>query len=176
MELLTARFVDQLFGSPSEIMIMDHLAEWNRQHLDARYASAQTYTPHTKSLRVVAHREFAPGLMDQFGEMPIATSSTMCARAARFRSTILVPDVTEDKDWTPYLSFSEAAGIGGVLSIPLLSKAGDLLGVTSCHFASQARPTAKELNFVQVSCEFASDAIAELRWRNGQMDGTGQRG
>jgi len=32
------------------------------------------------------------------------------------------------------------------------------------------------LNFVQVSCEFASDAIAELRWRNGQMDGTGQRG
>jgi hypothetical protein len=48
MELLTARFVDQLFGSPSEIMIMDHLAEWNRQHLDARYASAQTYTPHTK--------------------------------------------------------------------------------------------------------------------------------
>jgi GAF domain-containing protein len=176
MELLTARFVDQLFSSPSEIMVMDQLAEWNRQHLDARYASAQTYNPSTKSLRVVAHREFAPGLMDQFGDMPIATSSTVCARAASSRSAILIPDVTEDKDWTPYLSFSEAAGIGGVLSIPLLSKAGDLLGVTSCHFASQARPTAKELNFVRVSCEFAADAIAELRWRNGHMDGTGQGG
>ena len=45
MELLTARFVDQLFSAPSEIMIMDQLAEWNRQHLDARYASAQTYNP-----------------------------------------------------------------------------------------------------------------------------------
>lgn len=169
MELLTARFVDQLFSSPSEIMIMDQLAEWNRQHLDARYASAQTYNPGTKSLRVVAHREFAPGLMDQFGDMRIATSSTVCARAARLRSAILIPDVTADKDWTPYLSFSEAAGIGGVLSTPLLSKAGDLLGVTSCHFANHAKPTAKELNFVRVSCEFASDAIAELRWRNGHQ-------
>ena len=169
MELLTARFVDQLFSSPSEIMVMDHLAEWNRQHLDARYASAQTYNPATKSLRVVAHREFAPGLMDQFGDMPIATSSTVCARAARSRSTILIPDVTEDKDWTPYLSFSEAAGIGGVLSIPLLSKAGDLLGVTSCHFRNRGRPTAKELNLVRVSCEFAADAISELRWRDGHQ-------
>jgi GAF domain-containing protein len=169
MELLRARFAEQLFSSPSEIMVMDQLAEWNRQHLDARYASAQTYTPHTKSLRVVAHREFAPGLMDQFGDMPIATSNTVCARAARLRSTILIPDVTDDKDWTPYLSFSETAGISGVLSVPLLSKAGDLLGVTSCHFAGHARPTAKELNFVRVSCEFAADAIAELRWRNGHQ-------
>jgi GAF domain-containing protein len=166
MELLTARFVDQLFSSPSEIMVMDQLAEWTRQHLDARYASAQIYNPHNKCLRVVAQREFAPGLLDQFGDMSITTSSTVCARAARRHAPILIPDVTEDEDWTPYLGFSEAAGIGGVLSIPLLSKAGDLLGVTSCHFGSRASPTAKELNFVRVSCEFASDAIAEMRRRD----------
>lgn len=165
MDLLTTRFVDALFSSPSEIMVMDQLAEWNRQHLDARYASAQVYNSGTKCLRVVAQREFAPGLLDQFGDMPIATSNTVCARAARLHAPILIPDVTEDEDWTPYLSFSEAAGIGGVLSIPLLSKAGDLLGVTSCHFGSRARPTAKELDFVRVSCAFAGDAIAELRWR-----------
>jgi GAF domain-containing protein len=166
MELLTVRFVDQLFSAPSEIMIMDQLAEWNRQHLDARYASAQTYNPGSRSLRVVAAREFAPCLLDQFADMPIATSGTMCARAARLHAPILVPDVTEDEDWTPYLSFSETAGFDGVLSVPLLSKAGDLLGVTSCHFGSRAKPTTKELDFVRVSCEFASDAIAELRWRS----------
>ena len=165
MELLTARFVDQLFSSPNEIMVMDQLAEWNRQHLDARYASAQTYNPRTRSLRVVAAREFAPCLLDQFSDMPIATSGTMCARAARLQAPILVPDVTEDEEWTPYLSFSETAGFDGVLSVPLLSKAGDLLGVTSCHFSSRATPTTKALNFVRVSCAFASDAIAELRWR-----------
>lgn len=165
MELLKARFVDQLFSSPNEIMIMDQLAEWNRQHLDARYASAQIYNPGSRSLRVVAQREFAPSLLDQFDDMPIATSGTMCARAARLQAAILVPDVTADEEWTPYLSFSEAAGFCGVLSIPLLSKAGDLLGVTSCHFGSRATPTARELNFVRVSCDFASDAIAELRWR-----------
>ena len=164
--MLTARFVDQLFSSPNEIMVMDQLAEWNRQHLDARYASAQIYDPTSRSLRVVTAREFAPSLLDQFGDMPIATSGTICARAARLHAPILVPDVTEDEEWTPYLSFSETAGFDGVLSIPLLSKAGDLLGVTSCHFGSRAKPTAKELNFVRVSCDFASDAIAELRWRS----------
>ena len=166
MELLTARFVDQLFSSPNEIMVMDQLAEWNRQHLDARYAWPRFTDPTSRSLRVVAAREFAPSLLDQFGDMPIATSGTICARAARLHAPILVPDVTEDEEWTPYLSFSETAGFDGVLSIPLLSKAGDLLGVTSCHFGSRAKPTSKELNFVRVSCDFASDAIAELRWRS----------
>ncbi|MGA7086404.1 MAG: hypothetical protein WB005_25010, partial [Pseudolabrys sp.] len=30
---------------PNQIAIMDHLAEWMRQHLDARFASAQLYDP-----------------------------------------------------------------------------------------------------------------------------------
>ena len=59
----------RLFGLPNQIAIMDHLAEWMRQHLDARFASAQLYDPKLKRLRVVAQREFASGLLDQFGEM-----------------------------------------------------------------------------------------------------------
>jgi GAF domain-containing protein len=167
MDQLTARFKDQLFNSPKETRIMDQLAEWNRQHLDARYASAQLYSPKSKRLRVVAQREFAPALIGQFHDMPL-TSGTMCARAARLRTKILVPDVTADSDWTPFLSFSEAAGFGGVLSIPLLSKAGNLIGVTSCHFSGHAKPTDRELNFARVSCDFASDAIVELRRRQRQ--------
>jgi GAF domain-containing protein len=164
MDQVTARFRDHLFGSPNEIRIMDQLAEWNPQHLDTRYASAQLYSPKSKRLRVVAQREFAPALIGQFHDMPL-TSGTMCARAARLRTPILVPDVTADSDWTPFLSFSEAAGFGGVLSIPLLSKAGHLIGVTSCHFSGHARPTDREMDFARVSCDFASDAILELRRR-----------
>src|SRR4029434_3072521 len=59
MDDVTARFKDELFNSPNEIRIMDQLAEWNRQHLDARFASAQLYNPKSKRLRVVAQREFA---------------------------------------------------------------------------------------------------------------------
>jgi hypothetical protein len=36
MEGSTAGFADRLFGLPNQIAIMDHLAEWMRQHLDAR--------------------------------------------------------------------------------------------------------------------------------------------
>ncbi len=166
MEGSTARFADRLFGLPNQIAIMDHLAEWNRQHLDARFASAQLCDPTFRRLRVVAQREFASGLLDQFGDIAI-TSGTICARAARVQVPILIPDVTTDEDWIPYLSFSEAAGFGGVLSIPLLSRTGNLIGVTSCHFAGRAKPTEKEMNFARVSCAFASDAIAEIQRVNG---------
>ncbi|MGB8177689.1 MAG: GAF domain-containing protein [Pseudolabrys sp.] len=148
------------------LAIMDHLAEWMRQHLDARFASAQLYDPKLKRLRVVAQREFASGLLDQFGEMSI-TSGTICARAARVQLPILISDVTTDEDWVPFLSFSESAGFGGVLSIPLLSRAGALIGVTSCHFAGRAKPSGSEMKFAQASCEFASDAILEIRRVNG---------
>lgn len=167
MDQVTARFKERLFSSPDEIRIMDQLAEWNRQNLGARYASAQLYNPRSRHLHVVAQREFTPALIGQFQDLPL-TSGTMCARAGRLQRPILVPDVTADSDWTPFLSFSEVAGFGGVLSIPLLSRTGDLIGVTSCHFPGHAKPTEKEMNFARVSCQFASDAIAELRRRQRQ--------
>jgi len=164
MNILSAYFKDQLFGSPNEIAILDHLAECIRQHVDARYASAQLFDPALKNLHLVAYREFSKALIEQFDDVPI-TSGTTCARAARHRVPIVVPDVTADLEWTPYLSFSEQAGFGGLLSLPLLTKAGQPLGVTSCHFAGLAKPTKTELNFATVSCNFASDAIVELRRR-----------
>jgi len=162
MQGSTSGFADRLFGSQNQIAIMDHLAEWTRLHLDAHFASAQLYDHKRKRLRVVAEREFASGLLSQYGEIPI-TSGTMCARATRLQMPILIRDVTVDEDWIPFLSFSESAGFGGVLSIPLLSRAGNLIGVTSCHFAGCAKPTKSEMNFVRASCEFASDAIVEIR-------------
>ena len=167
MDLLTARLRDQLSSLSSEVMVMDRLAEWNRQHLESRYASAQLYDPEFERLHLVAHREFAAYLIDQFGDIPI-TSGTMCARAARLQTPILVPDVTADSDWAPFLSFSERAGFDSVLSVPLLSKTGEVIGVTSCHFVGCARPSQNELKFAQVSCAFASDAIGELRRRSRQ--------
>ena len=87
----------------------------------------------------------------------------MLLRDLRDRRERCVPVlVTADEDWAPFLSFSESAGFNGVLSIPLLTKAGDLIGVTSCHFAGRAKPTEKEMNFARASCEFASDAIGEI--------------
>ena len=164
MNFLSAHFEHELFGSPNEIAILDHLSEFIRQHLDARYASAQLFNATLKNLRLVGFREFAKDLIDQFDDVPI-TSGTICARAARYRVPILVPDVTTDTEWTPYLNFSEEAGFGGVVSLPLLSKTGELFGVTSCHFTGRGKPSESALNFASVSCEFASDAIVELRKR-----------
>jgi hypothetical protein len=164
MNLLSAHFEDRLFSWPNEIAFLDHLAEFIRKYLDARYASAQLFNPALKNLHLVAYREFTKTLIDQFDDVPI-TSGTTCARAAHYRVPILVPDVTTDAEWTPYLNFSEEAGFGGLLSLALLSRTGELLGVTSCHFEGLAKPSEIALNFASVSCTFASDAIVELRRR-----------
>ncbi|MGA8394692.1 MAG: hypothetical protein WB752_03465 [Pseudolabrys sp.] len=82
MEGSTVGFADRLFGLPNQIAIMDHLAEWMRQHLDARFASAQLYDPKLKRLRVVAQREFASGLLDQFGEMSLRRERSAPVRRA----------------------------------------------------------------------------------------------
>ena len=44
MEGSAAGFAERLFGSQNQIAIMDHLAEWTRLHLDARFASASCMT------------------------------------------------------------------------------------------------------------------------------------
>ena len=49
MNLLSAHFEHELFGSPNEIAIVDHLSEFIRQHLDARYASAQLFMPRLRT-------------------------------------------------------------------------------------------------------------------------------
>ena len=104
MNVLSAHFEDQMFGSPNEITILDDLEEFIRQHLDARYASAQLFNPALKNLHLVAYRGFAKALMDQFDDVPI-TSGTTCARAARHRVPILVPDVTTDAEWNSLPEF-----------------------------------------------------------------------
>jgi len=136
MQGSTSGFADRLFGSQKQIAIMDHLAERTRLHLDARFASAQLYDYKRKRLRVVAEREFASGLLSQFGhdvcesDAPAAGPYSPCDLAGPFHSVAV---------------------------------AGNLIGVTSCHFAGCAKPTKSEMNFVRASCEFASDAIVEIR-------------
>lgn len=51
MEGSAAGFAERLFGSQNQIAIMDHLAEWTRLHLDARFASAQLYDHNRKRLQ-----------------------------------------------------------------------------------------------------------------------------
>jgi hypothetical protein len=157
-----AGFAERLFGSQNQIAIMDHLAEWTRLHLDARFASAQLYDHKRKRLR----GRRATGIC-AWPSQPIRRNSDnigdrVCASRAPADADPN-SDVTRDEDWIPFLSFSESAGFGGVLSIPLLSRAGNLIGVTSCHFSGHAKPTKNEMNFVRASCEFASDAIIEIR-------------
>src|SRR5262245_66335050 len=168
MDQVTARFKDQLFSSPDEIRILDQLAEWNRQHLDARYASAQLYNPRSRHLHVVAQREFASTLIGQFQDLPL-TSGTVCARAGREPAKAYPgPRCHGGQRLDSIPEFLRGCRIWRRSFVPLLSRAGELIGVTSCHFAGRAKPTERGMNFARISCEFASDAIVELRRRQRQ--------
>ena len=70
---------------------------------------------------------------------------TVCARAWKTRSTVHVPDVASDPAFQPYLAFAAESGFRAVLSSPLISSRGEVVGVISSHFANPKVPTAIEL-------------------------------
>ncbi|HET7680740.1 MAG TPA: GAF domain-containing protein [Xanthobacteraceae bacterium] len=95
--------------------------------------------------------------------MPIS-AETACGRAARLKKPVLIPDVNSDPEFKPYLPFANHAGFSTVLSIPLVSREGELFGVTSSHFKQGIVPTNKQAGFAKLCVEFASDVISDLRW------------
>jgi GAF domain-containing protein len=160
---ITGEFLSAIFGTPSEINVLEHLTNLNKRHLGARYGSAQLYDPKLRQLQLVANCGFRQGLLDQFDATPLSGKS-VCARAAAMKAPVVASNIPTNPDWESIRAFSREAGFTGVLSYPIVSRTGELLGVTSCHFDDRAPLTTTELELVRLSCDFAADAIAELRF------------
>lgn len=160
---ITGEFLSAIFGTPSEINVLEHLTKLNQNYLGARYGSAQLYDPQICQLQLVANCGFKQSLLDQFSTIPLSGNS-VCARAARVKAPVVAANISNNPEWESIREFSREACFSGVLSYPIVSRTGELLGVTSCHFGDRAPLTTTELELVRVSCDFAADAIAELRF------------
>ncbi len=71
---------------------------------------------------------------------PIGPEMPSCGLAAYTGDEIIVPDVTKNANWEPYLALARQHGIGGVWSFPLHSAQGKVLGTFAFYHARPREP------------------------------------
>jgi GAF domain-containing protein len=109
-------------------------------------------------LLIVAQSGLSGNFLKALGRVDLQRG-TVCARAARLRRTVFVANVEDDPGFAPFLSFARETPFKSVLSSPLVSSHGQLVGVASAHFVNRYAPTRVELQSLEAYCRRLADVI-----------------
>jgi len=117
--------------------------------LEADCASLQTRIPDRPQLRLVAARGFVPEAA-AFWDRVDAGSGTWCGQALRHGERIVIPDVERDDRLagTEELRHMRLCGIRAVQATPLVSRAGEPIGMLSTHWRREYHPPADVLRLM----------------------------
>jgi len=116
----------------------------------------------SSSLQIVVHQGFKPDFLSRF-EHVTDLDSTVCGRALRRRSPVVVGDILEDDGFAPYRDAGLKAGFRAVQSVPLLSPRGALFGVLSTHCAEPGTPEDSQLEKLRIIAWHAAVAMVRIR-------------
>ena len=131
------------------------------------FASMQMLYPErgkTGELLLLAQRGFTPEAV-QFWEWVPADSGSTCAAALRTGQRVIVPNI-EICDFiagTEDLRTYRQTGIRAVQSTPLLSRAGQTVGMISTHWRETHTPSERDLRTFDVLARQAADLIERRR-------------
>lgn len=133
---------------------------------DAHFGNVQLIDWRSGYLEIKAQRGFQSEFLNFFQRVKVEHGSA-CARALRNRGTVVIEDITADKQFWPYRDIAWRAGVRAVQSVPLVSSSGAALGVLSIHFRTVRRPTDIQVRGMTEATELAANAIIHLRAING---------
>ena len=142
--------LDDVVGSAVELM-------------GAAMGTFQLFDEDLGILRIAAQRGFQKDFLDFFREVS-ADDKSACGRALRLCRHIIIADIDKDPEFAPFVAVARAAGYRAVLSIPLLSSKGAILGVLSLHFAKVHEPTAQAMRWLELYARQAASFIE--RWQH----------
>lgn len=84
---------------------------------------------------------------------------SVCARAAKEKRIMFVPDVEKDPEFSPYLQVAREIPFRAVLSSPLVTADGRFIGMISVHSANLFQPTPLELDALKRYCTELADSV-----------------
>ena len=147
--------------------LLEEVLEASMAMLNADFGYVQLYDPGSRALKIVAQRGFKQDFLDYFDNVPEGTAS--CGAALEGRERVIVEDVLTDRIFAQHLPIVNAAGYRAVMSMPLIGRGGELLGIISTHFRQPHRPSECGLRLVDLYARGAVDMIehkrAEDAWR-----------
>jgi PAS domain S-box-containing protein len=115
------------------------------------------------SLKIAAQRGFQAPFLEFFDS--VHSHEGACGTALRSAERVIVEDVEKSSIFadTPALAVMLAAGGRAVQSTPLVSRAGQLVGMFSTHYHQPFRPGDRELRLLDVLARQAADLIERKR-------------
>ncbi len=122
----------------------------------------QLVDPRTGRLRMVARFGFDQWFVDHFASGEAASA---CNVAGQTQQRVIVEDVRESALFvgTPSLKAMLNANVRAVQSMPLVSSAGQVLGVISTHFSTTRRPSEQELRLMDLLGRQVADYLERKR-------------
>lgn len=114
----------------------------------ANKGNVQLFNPTDSNLEIIASRGFEPQFLKKFENVGTNESSA-CSRAFRNGHRVVVPDVTSDPLFAPFLQIARESGFRAVQSTPIVDSLGSVIGVLSTHFL--------QVHYLPATSEYALD-------------------
>jgi len=122
------------------------------------------YDPATGVMHSSASVRFNTQHLKQWnGIRPTPESGGACGRAFTTRKRVIVEDVEVDPSFAPFRELARSVGFRAVHSTPIITRAGEALGVISVHFAGRRQPTPLEQQLADMCARYAADVIESAR-------------
>jgi PAS domain S-box-containing protein len=117
----------------------------------------------TNALRIAAHRGFGEPFLKSFGE--VRDAATTCAAALKSGEQVIVEDILASKIFDGQLTQQALLeeGARAVISTPLKSSDGVILGMISTYFKAPRRPTDRDLRFIDLLARQSADYLQRKR-------------
>jgi len=123
----------------------------------------QLFDGNTVALEIVAQRGFDAPFLNFFAK--VRDDRTACAEAMWSNKRVIVEDIAQSEIFAgqPSLKVLIDAGVRAVVSTPLTSGNGALLGMLSVHFGAPHRPTERELGLLDLLARQTGDYLERRR-------------
>jgi len=129
----------------------------------ADFGNIQFVDARTGHLRIVAQRGFPQWWVDYWNAPSAAVGA--CATAFASGERVVVEDVDRSPIFvgSPALEVQQRAGVRAVTSTPLMSRAGQLVGMFSTHYRTPHRPDQPTMRLLDLLAQQAADIIEQMR-------------
>jgi two-component sensor histidine kinase len=142
---------------------LNHALETAIAITSADKGNVQLFDGNAVALTIAAHRGFEDNFL-KFFEL-VRSDYTACAEAMQSAKRVIVEDVTRSGIFAadPALKVLADAGVRAVISTPLTSGDGGLLGMISVHFMAPHRPAERELGLMDLLARQTADYLERKR-------------
>ncbi len=129
----------------------------------ADFGNIQVFDRESGDLRIAAHRGLPPWWIEYWDAARAGQGA--CGSALETRQRVIVVDVELDPIFvgTPSLDIQRRAGVRAVQSTPLLSRAGDPVGILSTHYRTPGAPDTRVLRLLDLLARQAADILERAR-------------